>query len=195
MVPEISTANVVWIATALLHKENPHRKAFRVEEIFKKVKSLELLNVAPMTIKMHISSHCVADRKGSPSTHRKLTRVEPGWYKLYIKEEPYHEDRKNGNIVPGKELIPDQFEELIDWFNNYYSKIIDTGNIVEYIQTSNENNENVQFTQINEQKMMKIPKQILNYLNTNIGDRLAFIIERDGTVVLKKVKIKREVLQ
>ena len=195
MSKEISTANAVWIATALLHKENPKKEAFRTGEIFAKVNSLNLLNVSPDTIKMHISSHCVADGKRSPDTHRKLKRVGTGWYRLYVEGEKCHEDRKNGKTAPIKESIPEKYRELVDWYNNHYSIVHAREKIIGTVQQNYENENSIQYSQIREGNKISVPNHVLHHLNVDVEDHLAFVIQDDGSIILKKAKVKVEILE
>ena len=102
----MSTSIAVWIATAVLHNENKEKDAFPVRKIFQKVRDLKLSQTADVTVLAHISTHCVANTKAWPNTHRKLFRVSTGWYRLYKPGDDFHPSRKNGHRDRSRRRAP-----------------------------------------------------------------------------------------
>ena len=185
----ITTPAVVWLATALLHKENPQIDAFQAKEIFHKVKELDLLSVSDSTINTHISSHCVASGKESPDRHRKLTRVRSGWYRLFKEGDPFHETRATGQIVPLAGMLPLRFSDVIDWYNKEYNVI----NISKYLnkQTTEINYQTagkLYQIEIGEDNTIKLPDSFVKDFKIKKGEKLVFQVNVDGTVIIKKLR-------
>mgnify|MGYP001286488704 CR=1 FL=1 len=111
-----STATAVWIATAVLHMENPTRNSFQASEIAEKSQNLDLVRARSATLSMHISLHCVANSKAAPNTIRFLYRVKNGWYRLFRNGDDFHESRKYGRTFPKRESLPEEYVELLNWY-------------------------------------------------------------------------------
>jgi hypothetical protein len=184
---ELTTANVVWIATALLHRENKDKDAFSTRQIFDKSKSLNLLRSADATLMMHISLHCVANAKAQPDKHRKIFRVVKGWYRLYRPGDTFDESRANGRSVPLAEEVPEKYGELIDWYNTEYCKEVKKASIPRDVIT------NAVFAKIEVGKSLTLPDDAFNFLQLEEGDYVAFIMNTEGEIILKKAKMKFEV--
>ncbi len=186
----ITTPTVVWLATALLHKDNPQSDAFSAKEIFHKVKQLNLLSVSDSTINMHITSHCVASGKESPDRHRKLTRVRSGWYRLFREGDSFHETRSIGQIAPLAEMLPSQFKDVIDWYNAQYN----TSNTKSHTTESIQSDVNYQTTgelyliEIGDDNTIKLPDSFVKDFKIKKGQQLVFQANNDDTVIIKKLR-------
>jgi len=183
----ISAANLVWIATALLHAENKEKVVFQVKQIFQKAKDLGLSTVVDETLMMHISLHCVANAKAQPNTHRKLYRIAPGWYRLYKPNDQYDPSREKGRIAPLAEEIPEKYRWLVDWYNNEYCKKQSSD-----LQESKDFTSNAIFVKVENNKTITLPSDISELLQIDDGDYVAFIM-KSNEVVLKKAKMKLEI--
>ncbi|MDE1765246.1 MAG: hypothetical protein KGI27_03110 [Thaumarchaeota archaeon] len=179
----ISTATLVWLATALLHKERKEAEAFESSEIFEKVKSLDLSSVSDSTIKMHISLHCVSNAQSQPDTHKKLFRIARGWYRLYREGDLFHPSRAQGRVLPIAEELPSKYRHLIEWYNDDYSKK----------QTQPAQPNNAIFVNIENNKTIMLPNEIAEFLQVEDGDYIAFITKSTDEVVIKKARMKLEI--
>jgi hypothetical protein len=179
-----TTSSAVWLATALLHRESPDRDAFQVKEIFDKVKELDILEVSDDTIRMHISSHCVAGISRSPDRHRKLTRVRTGWYRLYKIGDKVGEGRENGGIVPPTQLFPEPYRDMENWYQDEY--------VSKSVQSNESSNNDAYFEKVKQDNSIEIPQNIIKSLDISPGDHIGFIISGDK-VILKKAKVRLEV--
>jgi hypothetical protein len=68
----ISCAVEVFLATALLHRENPERQDFTIQEIVNRVARENLTGSLRSGINVHASQHCVANKAPNPAKHRML---------------------------------------------------------------------------------------------------------------------------
>ena len=183
----ITTPTVVWLATALLHRDNPQSDAFSAKEIFYKVKELDLLSVSDSTINMHITSHCVASGKESPDRHRKLTRVRAGWYRLFKEGDSFHETRSTGQTAPLTGMLPLRFKDVIDWYNREYNVTNVSKSLTK--QTSEINHQMVgelYLIEIGENNTIKLPDSFVKDFKIKKGEQLIFQANFDGTVIIKK---------
>ena len=182
---ELHTSTVVWIATALLHKENPSRTAFRISEIENKVKELNLLSVQDTTISQHITSHCVANSYASPDTSRILFRVQRGLYRLYRNGDSYHPTREYGKTSPPPEIIPEKYGYLLEWYEKeYLHKTSST------FQEITKTSVNPPFVKIDDDMRIKIPDEIMRKLEIGVGDHIVFIETTAGKILIKKARLQ-----
>lgn len=114
----ISVADEVWIATALLHLENPERADFEKSEILDRAVREGLVEPLRPGVSIHISSHAVAGKKPQPNDYRMLIETGRGRRRLYKDGDPYHPDRK-GKIAPSSEDIPRDYLYLLDWYESW----------------------------------------------------------------------------
>ncbi|MCZ6647651.1 MAG: hypothetical protein O7B30_00170 [Thaumarchaeota archaeon] len=180
-----STATAVWIATALLHADNKNEEAFRQSQIFRKVKELQLMKVSDSTIRTHISSHCVANRKAQPDTHRKLFAVRNGWFRLYRPGDPYDMTRGRGRIAPLPRETPEKHRWFLNWYEDDYVKRRAPA------PTKSES-PNIPFAKIGEGGVIKVPEEVLSRLQLGNGDYIAFIQPPSGDVSIRKAKVRLE---
>jgi len=116
----MKVADEVWLAVALLQRENPGRTDFAVQEIKARARN-ENWQIRP-GFNQHVSYHCVASKPADPVNHRMLHEDSRGRRRLYRKGDPCHPDRENGRILPDPFDLPPQYKPLIDWYDAVYSK-------------------------------------------------------------------------
>jgi len=115
----IAAADLVWIATASLQREKPARTGFSHDEIRQRVYALEPAQGFPdVTIRTHITTHCVANKKPDPGKHRKLYLNADGTYRLYRPGDPTDPGRKDGKTLPDPNRIPAKYHDLLEWYRN-----------------------------------------------------------------------------
>jgi hypothetical protein len=130
----IRIADGVWIATALLHREHPERPDFTESEIQARFLTEGLpRGKNPGSLPTNINSHCVANRpisrrKADPAkvnggAYRILYETRSGFRRLYRPGDDFHPDRarprKPSKTIPPKAQIPEQYWELLDWYDNW----------------------------------------------------------------------------
>ena len=116
----LRVADEVWIATALLHREQPQRVDFTVQEIMQRLKDQNLAGTLRSSLHVHVISHCVANRPPSPAAHRMLLETSRGRRRLYRPGDLHHPQRR-GRMSPVREDIPPQYRDLIDWYETEYA--------------------------------------------------------------------------
>lgn len=114
-------ADEVFIATALLHRENPRRSDFTVSEIVDRVaKENVSANLRP-GVRIHAYLHCVANMKANPGTYRMLYATGKNTRRLLLSTDDVHPSR-TGKIFPDPEDIPSRYHKLIDWAKQRYNQ-------------------------------------------------------------------------
>lgn len=116
----VKVADQVWVALALLTKEQPEREGFAASEIVDRVRA-EFGRVSP-GILTHISQHCVATKPPNPGRYRIITRIDTGLNRLFKPGDPYHPDREDSKYAPGRDDLPPEHEALLDWYLIDYAK-------------------------------------------------------------------------
>ena len=117
----MKVADEVWTSVALLHKENPERADFTVEEIKARAQR-ENWPIRP-GFTVHASYHCLANKPANPANHRMLYEDSRGRKKLYRPGDPCHSERENGKIHPDKQDLLPAYQSLVDWYEASDSKL------------------------------------------------------------------------
>jgi hypothetical protein len=110
-----TAADRVWIATALLHKENPARTDFSQPEIVDRGRREGLVEEKSNVFAVHVNQHCVANRPPNPGKHRMLLETEKGRRRLYRDGDPNRPGR-TGKVVPNPDDIPARYRPLLEWY-------------------------------------------------------------------------------
>jgi len=79
----IKLADEVWIITALLHREQPDRSDFSIEEIVERAKKEAIAGPIRPGLYVHVVQHCVANRRPNPARYRMLFEINPGRRRLF----------------------------------------------------------------------------------------------------------------
>src|ERR1700678_1990472 len=91
-VVEVSCAVEVFLATALLHRENPERQDFSIQEIVNRVARENLTGSLRSGINVHASQHCVANKAPNPAKHRILYATGKNTRRLPLPNETAPKD-------------------------------------------------------------------------------------------------------
>src|SRR5258708_26628567 len=110
---QLKVADEVWIATALLHKEQPQQADFAVEEIVERAKKAGLSRPFRPGVYVHVVQHCVANRAPNPGRYRTLIETAPGRRRLFRTGDSYHPAREEGKITPRREDTPPGYQGLL----------------------------------------------------------------------------------
>ncbi len=116
---KIKVADEVWIVTALLHRQQPARTDFTIEEIMGRA---ELENIAGKLrpgVYAHVVQHCVANRSPNSGRYRMLFETAPGRRRLFRSGDNYDPAREGAKSVPQRDEIPSQYAPLLDWYADW----------------------------------------------------------------------------
>jgi hypothetical protein len=116
----IKVADEVWIATALLHKENPTREDFTVAEIVERARSENAPGELRSGVQVHAYLHCVANRPPNPGRYRILYATGKNTRRLFREGDDYDPQRRGGKVTP--ENLPTKYMPLLDWYREKYAR-------------------------------------------------------------------------
>lgn len=116
---DVSCAVEVFIATALLHKEQPGRPGFTKQEILDRVQKENVYGEFRPGISPHISQHCVANIAPSPAKHRILFATGKSTRRLILPSDQA-DFRRTGKIFPDAEEMPEKYLSLLEWARQRY---------------------------------------------------------------------------
>ncbi len=119
---KISAADEVWIATALLHRENPDSKSFSVTQIVDRVAEENIFGRLRPTVQIHCYMHSVANKRPNPNNYRILYKLENKGYRLFRDGDDYHPYREGSKTKPERHAIPKKYHRLLDWYKREYNK-------------------------------------------------------------------------
>ncbi len=120
----IKVADEVWIATALLHREQPAQLDFAVEEIVERARTEGIGGPIRPGVYVHVVQHCVANRPPNPGRYRMLFETAPGRRRLFRKGDGYHPAREAAKITPSMEDMPSGYGGLLAWYRDWCSDAI-----------------------------------------------------------------------
>lgn len=118
----LKVADEVWISTVLLHREQPTRADFTVEEIVERARREALVGALRPGVYVHVVQHCVANRPPNPGRYRMLVETSPGRRRLFRPGDAYHPAREGAKITPNPEDIPQGYKGLVDWYRDWCSE-------------------------------------------------------------------------
>ena len=117
----VKVADETFLATALLHRENPSRVDFTITEIVERAERENLFGELRPGVRIHATLHCVANREPNPGNYRMLYATGKGTRRLLLDGDDIHPERA-GKIFPDPEAVPLQYHELIAWAQQRYHK-------------------------------------------------------------------------
>jgi hypothetical protein len=118
---QIKVADEVFLATALLHRENPGREDFTISEIVERAAKENLSGMLKPGVRVYASLHCVANKAPNPARLRMLYATGKHTRRLLRSRDEVHPER-TGKIWPEPERVPLRYLELIEWAKHQYRK-------------------------------------------------------------------------
>jgi len=115
----LKVADEVWIVTALLHREQPTRPDFTVEQIVERAKREGLSYPLRPGFYVHVVQHCVANRPPNPGRYRMLFETAPGRRRLFRKGDSYHPQREGAKTTPLRHDLPHGYSGLLAWYDDW----------------------------------------------------------------------------
>ena len=111
---EIKVGDEVFLATALLHQENPDREDFTVREILRRAEKENLYGRPRPGLRPHVLLHCVANLPPNPGRLRMLYATGTHTRRLLRSGDEVHPDR-TGRAFPDPGSVPPEYRPLIEW--------------------------------------------------------------------------------
>jgi hypothetical protein len=119
IMPNIKVADEVWIATAMLHRENPSRVDFTLNEIVERAAQEEIVDERRPGVYVHVAQHCVANRPPRGGRYRMLYETRPKHRRLFRLGDHYDPLREGSKITPEADEIPLGYESLLKWYEGW----------------------------------------------------------------------------
>ena len=117
----VKVADAVWVATALLHRDQPRRRDFALQEIVDRVEAEPRLGQHKRTtVYAHVTQHCVGNVPPNSGKYRMLFETVKGRRRLFRMGDP-PDRRRNGKITPESHGLPREFRTLLDWYRSDYA--------------------------------------------------------------------------
>jgi len=117
----IKVADEVWIAVALLHREQPERADFGISEIVARAEKEGITPRLRPGVRVHATQHCVADRPPNPGRYCMLTATATSRRRLYRPGDPIHPARRGAKQLPDRGDLPEKYRRLLDWYETDYA--------------------------------------------------------------------------
>ena len=114
----IKVADEVWLATALLHLENPFKEDFLIREIRARAAQEAIIDERRRGIYAHALQHCVANCPPSPNNYRMLYETRDGYRRLF-RSGDNHNPQRRGKITPEADKIPPRYTYLLKWYEDW----------------------------------------------------------------------------
>jgi hypothetical protein len=118
---DVTCAVEVFLATALLHKEQPGRPDFTIQEIVNRAARENITGEMRSGVNVHASQHCVANKAPNPARHRMLFATGKHTRRLLLPGDEVHPGR-TGKIFPEAGEIPEEFLPLLQWARERYER-------------------------------------------------------------------------
>lgn len=123
----VKVADEVWIAAALLQRENPEQADFSIEQIVERARQEGVTRKLRPGVYVHVVQHCVANRPANPGRYLMLYETGPGRRRLFRKGDVAHASREGSKVTPNREDLPEPYRRLVDWyFASYFSAAVPT---------------------------------------------------------------------
>ena len=117
----IVLSDEVWIVTALLHRDNPDRNDFTISEIVRRAHEAEVVGRVRPGFRPHVTLHCVANLPPNPGKTRVLYATGKHTRRLFRLGDDYHPEREGAKTKPEPEKIPEEYQDLLNWYSAVYS--------------------------------------------------------------------------
>jgi hypothetical protein len=116
---EITCGAEVFIATALLHREQPERSDFTIKEIVSRAARENITRELRPGVNVHASQHCVANKPPNPAKLRMLFATGMHTRRLLMPDDETHPER-TGKIFPDPGEVPEKYLQLLEWAKKRY---------------------------------------------------------------------------
>ena len=121
----VSCAVEVFLATALLHREQPERDDFTIQEIVGRAANENMTGNLRPGVHVHASQHCVANKAPNPLKLRMLYATGKHTRRLALPSDIAHEDR-TGKIFPDVEDVPEAYRPVLEWARERFDDALES---------------------------------------------------------------------
>jgi hypothetical protein len=118
---EVGLAAEVFLAAALLHREQAGRIDFTIKEIVNRAAQENIAGELRSGLNVHASQHCVANRPPNPAKHRMLFATGKHTRRLLLAGDEIHPGR-TGKVFPDPGEIPEKYQPVLDWAKKRYEE-------------------------------------------------------------------------
>jgi hypothetical protein len=118
---DVSCASEVFVATALLHREQPGRDEFTIQEIVNRAARENITGEMRSGVNVHASQHCVANRPPNPAKHRMLFATGKHTRRLLLPGDEA-DPHRTGKIFPEPGELPERYVPLLGWAKARFEK-------------------------------------------------------------------------
>ncbi len=116
---DVTCAVEVFLATAMLHREQPGREDFTIQEIVSRAARENITGEMRQGVSVHASQHCVANKAPNPAKHRMLFATGKHARRLLLPADAIHPQR-TGKIFPTPDEIPERYFPILKWAEARY---------------------------------------------------------------------------
>jgi hypothetical protein len=120
---EIKLADRIWLAVALLHRENPSQDDFDREAIRRKLRETGLMEgLKPQSVAAHLKEHLVANVPPSSTKYLMLYETRKGFLRLFRigdSIDPGRQSSRPSKHIPKRDEIPADYRSLLDWYETW----------------------------------------------------------------------------
>ena len=114
----VKVADELFLILALLHRENPDKRAFAMGEVLDRAKA-EGLGASVGSLRAHASGHAAANRPpGRNGRYRMVFVEDDGRIRLLQSSDYVHPDRHQ-KFYPEPGDIPERYHELLEWAKGF----------------------------------------------------------------------------
>ena len=118
---DVSCAVEVFLATALLHQEQPGRADFTIQEIVSRAARENITGEIRSGVNVHASQHCVANKAPNPAKHRMLFATGKHTRRLLLPGDAVLPGR-TGKIFPDPGEVPHRYLPVLEWARARYER-------------------------------------------------------------------------
>ncbi len=122
---DVKVADEVWIVLAMLHREQPGKGDFSIDEIMERAGRARIAGRLRAGVYAHVVQHCVANRPPNSGRYRMLVESGPGRRRLYRVGDSYHPQREGSKTKPDREEIPIKYGGLLEWYDEWNRNSLD----------------------------------------------------------------------
>jgi hypothetical protein len=118
----VKVADELFLCVALLHREQPYIRSFRIPEVLARAaaEGLGARGADQRSLRQHAYMHAAANMPPGQGKYRMVFREPDNTIRL-LRPSDHVDPRRNGKQWPLLEDIPQQYHELVSWAKERYA--------------------------------------------------------------------------